>query len=85
VAKVEMYATGACPYCIRAKMLLEDKGVDFSEYRIDLDSRLRPEMIQRSQRTSVPQIFINGQHIGGFDDMYALDRAAKLDPLLNQE
>lgn len=80
-----MYSTGACPYCVRARMLFERKQVQYSDYRVDLDPSLRPEMIDRAMRTSVPQIFINGRHIGGFDDMNALDRAGKLDILLQEE
>jgi len=78
-----MYSTGACPYCVRARMLFERKQVQYQEYRVDLQPGLRQEMVGRAKRTSVPQIFINGQHIGGFDDMNALDRANKLDVLLN--
>lgn len=80
--KVEVYSTGLCPYCTRARMLLEQKGVPFVEYRIDKETELRAEMVQRSQRTSVPQIFINDKHIGGFDDMAALDIDEELDKLL---
>ncbi len=81
---VQMYATAFCPYCVRARRLLKRKGVEFEEIRVDKDRDEMRTMIQRSQRTTVPQIFIREQHIGGFDDMAALDRAGKLDPLLQE-
>ena len=80
--KVEMYSTAMCPYCQRAKHLLDKKGVSYAEYRVDLHDGLRIEMEQRSKRYTVPQIFINDQHIGGFDDMAELDMDDELDPLL---
>jgi glutaredoxin 3 len=83
--KVEVYSTALCPYCSRARHLLEKKGVEFVEYRVDKDPGLRSEMEQRSQRTSVPQIFIGGRHIGGFDDMAELDIDGELDALLGLE
>ncbi len=79
---VVLYTTGICPYCIRARMLLERKGVAFTDIRIDHDPSRREEMIERSGRTTVPQIFIGDRHIGGFDDMAELDQAGELDPLL---
>jgi glutaredoxin 3 len=82
---VQMYATAFCPYCVRARRLLKRKGVEFEEIRVDKDAEQMRTMIQRSQRTTVPQIFIGEQHIGGFDDMAALERAGKLDPLLANE
>ena len=83
MAKVEMYATMWCPYCARARSLLERKGVEFTEIDIDDEPQRRDEMIRRAGgRTSVPQIFIDGEHIGGSDEMAALDRAGKLDPKL---
>jgi glutaredoxin 3 len=82
---VQMYATAFCPYCVRARRLLKRKGVEFEEIRVDKDAEQMRTMIQRSQRTTVPQIFIGEQHIGGFDDMSALERAGKLDPLLANE
>jgi glutaredoxin 3 len=82
MAKVEMYATAWCPYCARARALLQKKGVAFDEIDIDEEPRRRDEMIRRAGRTSVPQIFIDGEHIGGSDEMAALDRAGKLDPKL---
>ena len=83
--KVVLYVTASCPYCIRAKMLLDKKGVDYIEHRVDQDLELREEMHQKSNRFSVPQIFIDDFHIGGFDDMYMLDLDDKLDPLLFPE
>ncbi|AUL99399.1 glutaredoxin 3 [Rhodocyclaceae bacterium] len=78
-----MYATGVCPYCVRAEALLKRKGVsNLEKIRIDLDPARRDEMMQLTGRRTVPQIFIGDYHIGGCDDLYALDRAGKLDPLL---
>ncbi len=83
MAKVEIYSTQVCPYCVRAKDLLKRKGVEYIEIRVDNDDALRQAMMDRAGgRRSVPQIFINDQHIGGCDDLYALDQAHKLDPLL---
>jgi glutaredoxin 3 len=85
MARVEIYTTMLCPYCWRAKKLLEERGAAFQEVDVMCDGGLRNEMRQRAGgRTSVPQIFINGQHVGGCDDLYALDRAGKLKPLLEQ-
>ncbi|MBE9051144.1 glutaredoxin 3 [Nostocales cyanobacterium LEGE 11386] len=82
-ANVEIYTWQTCPYCIRAKMLLWWKGVRFTEYKIDGDAAARVKMAERAHgRRSVPQIFINNQHIGGCDDLYQLDTTAQLDPLL---
>ncbi|TRV49088.1 MAG: glutaredoxin 3 [Microcystis panniformis Mp_MB_F_20051200_S9] len=82
-AKVEIYTWSSCPFCIRAKALLNKKGVEFTEYCIDGDEQARAKMSDRAHgRTSVPQIFINDQHIGGCDDIYALDRSGGLAPLL---
>jgi glutaredoxin 3 len=82
-ANVEIYTWQTCPYCIRAKLLLRWKGVPFTEYKIDGDGAARVKMAERANgRKSVPQIFINDRHLGGCDDLYALDREAKLDPLL---
>ena len=82
---VVMYSTGWCPYCVRAKALLERKGVPFREIRVDEDPAERQAMLERSrgQRT-VPQIFIGDRHVGGFDDLYALEKAGELDPLLGR-
>ncbi len=82
-ANVEIYTWSTCPFCIRAKALLKNKGVDFTEYVIDGDEAARSKMAQRANgRRSVPQIFINDQHIGGCDDIHALDAQGNLDPLL---
>jgi len=81
--QVEIYTTMFCPYCARARALLERKGIDYTEIDIIEQPRRRDEMIQRAGgRTSVPQIFIDGEHIGGCDDMVALDRKGLLDPKL---
>lgn len=85
VVKVELYSTAMCPYCSRARHLLQKKGIEFIEYRVDKDYALRAEMEQRSHRTSVPQIFIDDRHIGGFDDLAELDMDGELDPLLGIE
>lgn len=83
MAKVEIYSKDWCPYCSRAKQLLTAKGAAFEEYDISMGGPQRQEMIDRSAgRTTVPQIFIDGQHVGGSDDLAALDRAGKLDALL---
>lgn len=83
--RVVMYTTAWCPYCVRAKLLLGQKGVAFEELRLEERMELRAEMQARSGRTSVPQIFIGDRHIGGFDDMAALDRSGELDLLLGAE
>jgi glutaredoxin 3 len=84
-ANVEIYTWQTCPFCIRAKLLLWWKGVDFTEYKIDGDEAARSSMAERANdRRSVPQIFINAQHIGGCDDLYALDRQGQLSALLTQ-
>jgi glutaredoxin 3 len=83
VAKVEVYSSIFCPYCARAKSLLERKGVDFETIDVMEQPNRRDEMVKRAGgRTSVPQIFINGEHIGGSDDLHALDRAGQLDAKL---
>ncbi len=79
---VIVYSSAVCPYCVRAKDLLTRKGVKFTEIRVDVDDMKRDEMIEKSGRRTVPQIFIDGQHIGGCDDLYALEHAGKLDTLL---
>ncbi|WP_298915815.1 glutaredoxin 3 [uncultured Algimonas sp.] len=82
-AKVEMYSKMFCPYCIRAKALLEKKGVEIIDIPAAADKTKRAEMNQRSNgRNTFPQIFINGEHVGGSDDLAALERAGKLDALL---
>jgi len=82
-AVVKMYATNVCPYCVMAERLLRSKGVDaIDKVRVDLDPQLRQEMMQKTGRRTVPQIYIGERHIGGYDDLAALDRAGGLDPLL---
>ena len=82
-AKVEIYTWSTCPFCIRAKALLNNKQVDFTEYCIDGDEDARAKMSERANGgRSLPQIFIDDKHIGGCDDIHALDRQGKLDPLL---
>ncbi len=79
MVSVEMYTTAICPYCVAAKNLLKQKGFDYSEIRVDTDPQRREEMLTRSGgRRSVPQIFVNGTHVGGFDDLVAADRSGKL-------
>lgn len=78
-----IYSSEQCPYCVRAKHLLDTKQAAYTEIRIDVDSTQRDIMMERSGRRTVPQIFIDDIHIGGCDDLYALDKAGKLDPLLN--
>ena len=80
-----VYVTRRCPFCVRAIKLLNTKGVDFEEINIENQPALRTEMEQRSQRTSVPQIFIGDYHVGGCDDMVELDRKGQLDSLLGIE
>ena len=83
MARVQMYTTAVCPYCIRAKQLLQQKGVtEIDEIRIDLQPERAGEMTARTGRRTVPQIYIGDTHVGGCDDLYALDRAGGLDPLL---
>ena len=82
-ASVLMYTTAVCPYCIRAKQLLKSRGVnEIEEVRIDLDPQRRDEIMQKTQRRTVPQIFIGETHVGGCDDLIAIDKAGKLMPLL---
>jgi glutaredoxin 3 len=82
--KVTMYSTAVCPYCINAERLLISKGVsEINKIRIDLQPELRDEMMQKTGRRTVPQIYIDDRHIGGFDDLRALDLAGGLDPLLS--
>ena len=81
-----MYTSAVCPYCIRAEQLLLDKGVTgLDKIRVDLDPARREEMMKLSGRRTVPQIFIGDYHVGGCDDLFALDHAGKLDPLLRGE
>jgi len=82
MATVRVYSTAFCPYCVMAKRLLDGKGVAYEEIRVDQDLERRDEMMQLSGRRTVPQIFVGQTHVGGFDDLSALDRAGGLDPLL---
>ena len=83
MAKIEMYTSTICPYCVRAKSLLKNKGVDVIEYNIQTNPDKVPEMLKRANgHRSVPQIFIDGRHVGGCDDLYELDSKGELDPLL---
>jgi len=82
MANVTIYSMENCPFCVRAKQLLDSKGVKYTELDIDKDDAVWEEMMAKSQRRTVPQIFINGQHVGGCDDLYALHREGKLDQLL---
>ena len=84
MAKIEMYTTPFCGYCARAKSLLEKKGAAYVEVDVMMDEKKRAEMRERAKRSTVPQIFINGQYIGGSDELAALEQAGKLDPLLSQ-
>lgn len=83
---VVLYHTASCPYCVRAERLLEAKGVkNIEKIRVDLNPDQRVVMMERTGRRTVPQIYIGDTHVGGFDDLYALEQAGKLDPLLNGE
>lgn len=84
MAEITIYSSDYCGFCMRAKALLKSKGADFKELVIDRDPDLRAEMMQRSGRRTVPQIWIGEQHIGGCDDLYAMERSGKLGPLLAQ-
>jgi glutaredoxin 3 len=84
MAKIEMYTTPFCGYCARAKSLLEKKGAAYEEVDVMMDEKKRAEMRERAKHSTVPQIFINGQYIGGSDELAALERAGKLDTLLAQ-
>ena len=80
---VTMYSTAVCPYCIRAESFLKSKGVtDIAKVRVDLDPARRVEMMEKTGRRTVPQIYVGDVHVGGYDELVALDRAGKLDPLL---
>lgn len=81
-AKVVIYSSDWCPFCIRAKSLLNQKGADYDEIKVDGRRELRQEMAQKAGRTSVPQIWIDDTHVGGCDELYALDRRGELDALL---
>ena len=83
--KISMYCTAICPYCVRAEQLLRKKGVaEIEKIRVDLEPERRMEMMHRTGRRTVPQIYIGEHHVGGFDDLAALDREGSLDPLLHQ-
>ena len=82
--QITMYSKSWCPYCDRAKHLLREKGQTWTEIDIEEQPAKRTEMVERSRRTTVPQIFIGDRHVGGFDDLYALDKAGELDKLLGR-
>ena len=83
MARIEIYSKAFCGYCARAKRLLDSKGIDYEEYDITMGGPKRAEMLQRAPgRTTVPQIFIDGRHVGGSDDLYELERNGQLDALL---
>ncbi|WP_207060835.1 glutaredoxin 3 [Motiliproteus sp. SC1-56] len=85
MAKITLYGTAYCPFCVRAKALLEQKQQAYEEIRVDLEPKRRSEMMSRSGGAhTVPQIFINDIHVGGCDELYALERQGRLDSLLNQ-
>lgn len=83
--EVTLYSTAICPYCVAAKNFLKSKGVAWNEVRIDLDPEAMRRMRERTARTSVPQIFVGDTHVGGYDDMMALHRQGRLEPLLAGE
>lgn len=86
VPVIEMYTTAICPYCVAAKNVLKSKGLEYSEIRIDSDPAKLAEMLDRSQgRRTVPQIFINGIHVGGHDDLVAADRSGRLAEILGSQ
>ena len=86
MAKVVMYSTGACPFCVMAERLLKSKGVaEIEKIRVDLEPERRQEMMQRTGRRTVPQIYVGERHVGGYDDLAALDRAGGLDHLLGEK
>lgn len=84
-AKVLMYTTAVCPYCQMAERLLRAKGVEVEKVRVDLEPQRRMEMMEKTGRRTVPQIYVGETHVGGYDDLAALDRAGKLDLLLNSD
>lgn len=84
MADIIVYSSASCGYCVAAKNFLKARGLDYREIRIDLDTAARVEMREKTQRTSVPQIMVNGTHVGGYDDLVALDRAGQFQALLEQ-
>lgn len=82
MARVRMYTTAVCPFCQMAERLLQGKGAEIDKVRVDLDPAQRAAMMEKTGRRTVPQIYIGDTHVGGYDDLAALDRAGKLDPLL---
>ena len=83
MAPIMMYSTAICPFCVRAEQLLRSRGVaEIAKVRVDLEPARRQEMMQKTGRRTVPQIYIGDLHVGGYDDLVALDRAGKLEPLL---
>jgi glutaredoxin 3 len=80
--EILIYTTNICPYCIMAKRLLDKKGVSYTEINVDTQTGLREEMMRKTKRRTVPQIYIGDLHVGGFDDLYALEQQKKLDALL---
>lgn len=85
MAKVVMYSTAVCPYCIRAEQLLHRKGIsEIEKIRVDLQPQLRDEMMEKTGRRTVPQIYINGRYVGGYDDLASLDHAGELEILLTE-
>ncbi len=83
--KIEIYSSQWCPFCVRAKMLLDSKQVEYTEIDVDQQPQQRALMTERTQRTSVPQIFVGSTHVGGCDELYALERQGQLDALLRAE
>ena len=84
MAKIEIYSSISCPFCVMAKQLLDRKGVAYTEIRVDLDPTKRQEMMKKSRQRTVPQIFINDESIGGYTDLVALNNSKRLDSLLVQ-
>jgi glutaredoxin 3 len=85
MARVQIYTKFGCPYCARAKRLLDEKGVDYEEFEVNSVPGKREEMLERANgRTTVPQIFIDGRHVGGSDDLAELERSGRLDPMLTE-
>lgn len=82
MARVRMYTTAVCPFCQMAERLLQGKGAEIEKIRVDLDPAERAAMMEKTGRRTVPQIYVGDTHVGGYDDLAALDRAGKLDPLL---